>query len=321
MEFTGERLIPELSKDLIYAEHMARYIFASQLVKGKVVLDVACGTGYGAHMFSNKGARKVFAVDISQEAIDHARRMYGKENIEFITGDAEKIPLPDRSIDIVVSFETIEHLRNYRSFLSEIKRLLKKNGLAIISTPNKQKYPPGNQFHIKEFSGPELEDEFKKYFKNLLIFYQDNWISSYIFEPTFAFQENIKQSSGVDLSAPFEYKDNGLYIIAICSDGNLPTARIKRNLVLSSEDVLSMLGEIEEKRRLALEKEQREKKIKDLNQELISRRQELSAVKSERDHLKERLDRIYSFKIIRALRFFYRMAKVVGRTLRVYKEE
>src|SRR6476646_7185805 len=110
MEFTGERYVPELDwPDLSY-EHWHRYLWASQFVAGKDVLDVACGEGYGSN-FLAKTAGRVVGVDISQETVDHAKNTYNQPNIEFYQGSAGAMPIEGTYLfDIIISFETIEHL-------------------------------------------------------------------------------------------------------------------------------------------------------------------------------------------------------------------
>ena len=109
MEFTGERYVPaELGE--IRVEHMHRYAAALKLAAGKDVLDVACGEGYGSRLIAGV-ARAVTGVDISADAIGHANRAYGGlGNLAFRQGSATELPLADKSFDVVVSFETIEHL-------------------------------------------------------------------------------------------------------------------------------------------------------------------------------------------------------------------
>lgn len=164
MDFTGERFIPSL--DLgheIYAEHYHRYMAIQDLVKDKRVLDAACGEGYGADILA-KYASEVIGIDICQESIEWAAQNYTKENLEFQISSIEKLPFSDNSFDVVVSFETIEHVNEeiQNSFLKEIARVLKKDGVLLISTPNKEvtsKEEGINHFHIKEF----YKEEFKQF--------------------------------------------------------------------------------------------------------------------------------------------------------------
>jgi ubiquinone/menaquinone biosynthesis C-methylase UbiE len=128
MEFTGERFLSNISQFEISYEHWHRYLYASNFVKNRVVLDIACGEGYGSYLLS-KQAKSVVGVDIDSMTIEYAKNNYITSNLSFITGSASKIPISDHHcFDIIVSFETIEHLseEDQFEFLSEIKRLLKK---------------------------------------------------------------------------------------------------------------------------------------------------------------------------------------------------
>jgi SAM-dependent methyltransferase len=160
MKFTGERFVPEVQGN-IELEHLHRYLQACELVAGKVALDIASGEGYGSVILASK-AKKVFGVDVSVEAVNHAQNRYKFDNLEFIAGDCSNIPLRDMSVDVVVSFETIEHHDQHEKMLQEIKRVLKPTGLLLISSPDKYYYSeePGfvNAYHVKEL----YQDEFKK---------------------------------------------------------------------------------------------------------------------------------------------------------------
>jgi ubiquinone/menaquinone biosynthesis C-methylase UbiE len=158
MDFTGERMVPEFADPSTLWEHIYRYKFASRYVDGKAVLDIACGEGYGTKALICSGAASVVGVDISEEACRHARRKYG---VDARVGDATAIPLPDRTIDVVVSFETIEHVAEPSIFLKECLRVLKSPGCLIISTPNVEAYNPDrtqehNPFHCSEMSETEF---------------------------------------------------------------------------------------------------------------------------------------------------------------------
>src|SRR4051794_3204615 len=105
MDFTGERMVPDACAGSILWEHLYRYKFARQFVQGRRVLDIACGEGYGSSALQAAGAASLIGMDISEETCQHAREKYG---IDARVGDAMAIALPDRSIDVVVSFETVE---------------------------------------------------------------------------------------------------------------------------------------------------------------------------------------------------------------------
>ncbi|QQS71010.1 class I SAM-dependent methyltransferase [Candidatus Saccharibacteria bacterium] len=170
-----ERMVPEFHKDkLIYAEHVTRYIAAKQVVSGKTVLDIASGSGYGTQMLAET-AKFVYGVDINKNAIGYAQEYFSGKNIEYRLGDGESIPLDDDSVDIVVTFETIEHIKNYRKFLDEVRRILKPDGLLLISTPNDVEFAEGNHFHLHEFKYDELVKLLKQYYKNIDSYFQSTW--------------------------------------------------------------------------------------------------------------------------------------------------
>src|SRR5271169_1956163 len=102
-----ERMVPEQAHARIFWEHVARYRFAKDFVRGKRILDIACGEGYGAAALAKAGATSVIGVDISPDICQHAQHKFG---LDARPGDAHAIPVQDRSIDLVVSFETIEHV-------------------------------------------------------------------------------------------------------------------------------------------------------------------------------------------------------------------
>jgi len=152
-----ERLVLESEKNTELSRlHLARYEFAREFVRGKKVLDVACGSGYGSAMLKEAGAVKVLGIDISSETIAYARANFQNEGIDFVVGDAEDLS-SYRDFDVVVSFETIEHLQHPEKFLQEIARASAPEGSLIISTPRREREgSPGNPFHVKEWT----EDEF-----------------------------------------------------------------------------------------------------------------------------------------------------------------
>jgi SAM-dependent methyltransferase len=173
LENTGERMMPESSDRDTFWEHVHRYAFACRFVTGKRVLDVACGEGYGAAALQRAGAAQVIGVDVSDAACTHASEKYG---IDARVGSAEQIPLPDSSVDVVVSFETIEHVPAPGRFLDECARVLAPGGRLIISTPNKNVYSapgrPRNPFHCSEMSEEEFLSALRSRFGAIKLYSQ-----------------------------------------------------------------------------------------------------------------------------------------------------
>lgn len=176
MEFTGERFIPTLPGD-IRLEHFHRYHWCRALASGKRVLDIASGEGYGSNLLASV-AGSVIGVDISPEAVAHAQVTYGQvANLDFLQGSAAAIPLPDKSVDLVVSFETIEHHTQHEEMMAEIRRVLTDDGVLVISSPNKKIYSDmaggnHNHFHVKELYFEELNDLLSRYFVSIRYFSQ-----------------------------------------------------------------------------------------------------------------------------------------------------
>ena len=159
IEFTGERFVPG-TRGEIWVEHWHRYHFAARWAKGLRVLDVACGEGYGTALLARHAAH-VTGVDLSPEAVAHARGAYAAlANAEFIAASCAQMPLPDAVFDVVVSFETLEHIPMQREFMGEIARVLKPGGVLVMSCPNKLEYSDkrnfANEFHVKELYREEL---------------------------------------------------------------------------------------------------------------------------------------------------------------------
>src|SRR2546427_581269 len=106
---------------------------------GRRVLDAGCGSGYGADLLVRE-AREVLGIDISDDAIDYARRHYRADNLRFERASCLEIPAPDGSFDLVMAFELIEHLADWQAFLREVRRVLAPGGQFLVSTPNQRYY-------------------------------------------------------------------------------------------------------------------------------------------------------------------------------------
>ena len=164
LDFSGERYVPGVSSSRMEADHLARYEFARDFVAGKEVLDIACGAGYGSALLAEAGAARVHGVDISEEAIGHARELYGSDRTQFDTGDLYAFD-PGTRYDVIVSFATIEHVDDHEAALANLHRLLRSGGRLIVSSPNRPITSPrarslddrpANPYHVREFTVPEL---------------------------------------------------------------------------------------------------------------------------------------------------------------------
>lgn len=159
LTFTGERFAPEVH-GAIWHEHWHRYCVVAPLARGKRVLDAACGEGYGSSLLARQ-ARSVVGVDVSAAAIAHAQSRYGADNLRFSQDSCAALPFDSASFELVVSFETIEHLSAQTEMLAELRRVLTPDGVLIISSPNAPVYSPDgdahNEFHVKELTRDELQ--------------------------------------------------------------------------------------------------------------------------------------------------------------------
>jgi len=159
LTFTGERFTPE-NRGAIWYEHWHRYCVALPAARGRRVLDAACGEGYGSALLSREAAT-VVGVDVGAAAIAHARARYHAPNLAYVQGSVLALPLADASVDLVVSFETIEHLGEQREMLAEFRRVLAPDGVLILSSPNRPVYNEdgevANEFHVRELDRAELK--------------------------------------------------------------------------------------------------------------------------------------------------------------------
>lgn len=220
MNFTGERFLPECLGE-IAAEHYHRYYFAASFVAGKTVLDIASGEGYGTHILARFAAHAT-GVDISPEAVEFAAKKYPGPNISFLRGDAAAIPLPDSSIDVAVSFETLEHLREQDKMLCEIRRILKKEGLLIISTPNSRTYNrTDNVFHVKELCREEFTDLLGRHFTRHALLGQKVLYGS-LLSGTGEDTLLLRRDDDAEHCETSAFLDHARYLIALAGNGPLP---------------------------------------------------------------------------------------------------
>jgi ubiquinone/menaquinone biosynthesis C-methylase UbiE len=264
---------------LIDSEHRARYHFGSQVVAGKEVLDASCGIGYGIEILSRAGA--VTGVDISEEAIGEAKKRFGEFAAALIKADLRELPFEDDSFDVVISFETIEHVEEPQKALAELHRVLRPDGVLVVSSPNPDAYVGNNEHHVHEFRPAELREAVGGLLKNLAGFRQDAWLGSAI-RPLGKVAETpevIRTSS--DESEP-------PYSIVVASDVELPELHAIIT-VGDTFDVLWWSEQVENQRRQILEFNAREtqaveremkagQKLQETSEALLAANRELAQV-------------------------------------------
>lgn len=219
MDWTGERMITQLRMGAGAAEHLHRYIFASSFCEGKTVLDIASGEGYGTNLLASVSA-KVYGVDIDNNAIVEASRKYKKQNIQFLQGGVTSIPLAQECVDVIVSFETIEHLLEHEAMISEFRRVLRKDGLLIISTPAKEFYNKENKFHLKELTSSEFYELLGNFFKNVQFYHQKHIDSSFIYSVDERSNHPIQEFVGDFTHWDISKQNSYTYNLAVCTNAD-----------------------------------------------------------------------------------------------------
>ncbi len=237
MEFTGERFTPECPREIWY-EHWHRYVFALDLIDQRVVLDLACGEGYGADLLARR-ARSVVGMDSSAAAIAHAAARYRRDNLEFAVGSASRIPAADSSFDAVVSFETIEHLAEQAEMLAEFRRVLRPNGLLIISSPDKASYSDkrgsDNPFHVRELYRDEFLALLRARFPAVRLLGQKLVFQSAIWALDDTASGCYRSATKVGERIDYHRRPNALYLIALCAEADEHLPALAHDLALFAD--------------------------------------------------------------------------------------
>jgi SAM-dependent methyltransferase len=231
-----ERFIPDqMGEGMVAAEHLCRYWWAAQFAPGRRVLDAGCGIGYGSNMLAEAGAAEVHGVDIAEPVIEAAAQGAGP-GVTFTTGDVAALDLDAESSDLVVCFEVIEHVVDTDAVLDELARVLAPGGLLLISSPNRDRYVPGNPHHRYEFLPDELKAELERRFKQVRLLRQHDWLASAILEDGAFAGAGGAPIDGLQVRKLVGHEPGAeTYTLALASDGELPASAMPLTLTHTME--------------------------------------------------------------------------------------
>ncbi len=223
LDFTGERMTSTVGGQIEF-EHYHRYCMARDLCHGLDVLDVASGEGYGSALLAAV-ARTVVGVEIDAGAVAHAQANYLANGLRYLQGDAHALPIADASVDMVVSFETLEHLSNHEGFIAEVRRVLRPGGLFIVSTPDRNVYSAldrdPNPYHVQELTPPEFGRLLQAHFARFEIFYQRPILGSVMVSQGLGDWRSYERRSA-DILEATDGLPRADYLIGVATDGEMP---------------------------------------------------------------------------------------------------
>ena len=330
LSWTGERYLPGVEGQ-IALEHLHRYAMVRDLAIGKIVLDVACGEGYGsAHLA--EVAHQVIGVDVSQDVIGHAIHRYKRDNLEFRLGSCTEIPISDSSIDLVVSFETIEHHDQHDAMMEEIKRVLRPEGVLVISSPEKYEYSVvpnhNNPFHVKELYRHEFENLMGTYFRHVVMYGQRVVYGSGILREDSS--GPIGTYEGIDGSPLLASgMRRPIYLIAVGSDVELPivSSSVFEDQISKSDACQSISAVVTERdgqiASLHQAVAERDGQIASLNQVVTDRGEEIARLNAELKEIQTKVGTVLqsiSWKLTLPLREARRWVMQPGFQVRRYIE-
>lgn len=235
----SERIDPrDYPGEPISLDHYARYAFAGQFARGKRVLDVACGLGYGSRYLRAVGATSVLGVDLAEDAIRAARERYGTDGLTFLVADAHQLSdCVGGTWDLIASFETIEHLADPGQFISECRAVLAPGGVLLASVPNDANDPPGaNVFHIQRFNRSSFDQLLRGAFAHIQIVPQYFALASCIDAGEHVQVGGLCTAAAAAQSAsPMPGADEPDCFVAVCT--NNPATRAERAVVVHARKI------------------------------------------------------------------------------------
>jgi O-antigen biosynthesis protein len=170
--YNGERLVNGVSilRPLRF-ENLERFRFFASIIKMGNVLDLGCGQGEGSNFLSQQQGMHVISCDLSSETLLAAQAIWSSSKVNWTITDGQALCFRSSEFDGIVSVEVIEHIPEPARYLSEVRRVLRPNGIFMLTTPNRLRssLTPGSLWpeHLREYSPEELESILKCYFSRI----------------------------------------------------------------------------------------------------------------------------------------------------------
>lgn len=271
---TPERYVPGLMQgELVEAEHLARYHWAAGLGCRGRVLDAGCGMAYGTQLLAGAGATQVIGVDVASAVLESVRPQM-PDTVELTVADIRSLPFPDDHFQAVVCFEVIEHVADPEPVLAELIRVLDRDGVLLVSSPNRLVYPSGNPHHMHEFTPEELLCALRRQLANVRMARQHSWTASLLTGAEPLGDEPGRLEPCRTLRTADVSLEQAAYSVAIASDAELP----------DPDDVVTLGGGLEIKQWIELFDRQR-----DYINDLDFRLQQAESAAEERGEIRRQL--------------------------------
>jgi O-antigen biosynthesis protein len=250
----GERFLPWTADPVVSYEHLHRYLAARALARGRRVLDMASGEGYGSAILAEVGA-SVVGLDLDRAAVLHADKAYrgagrrsgagSARGLTFLQGSITALPLREGSFDLVVCFEALEHVEDQEALCAEAARVLAPGGLFLVSTPNRVVYTEGSGFrnphHVRELDLGELQALVGRHFPRSRVYGQHVYPVSALFPldgPVTAASEHlIARGPGEPAFRPVGPEAKApRYFLCVAAPGDLPAAGALDSYLLDASE-------------------------------------------------------------------------------------
>jgi 2-polyprenyl-3-methyl-5-hydroxy-6-metoxy-1,4-benzoquinol methylase len=279
--FTGERVVPGKTPPFLVLEHLLRYRFAAPFSDGLRVLDVGCGTGYGTAILAETASLTI-GVDSDPEAVHYAHHAYRRTHLSYTLADCRDLPFRDRSFELAVFFEVMEHIREQDRCLGELRRVLSPDGILILSTPNALRstkvIEEENPFHHKELNEDELRELLRRHFNQVQLLYQSELCASSIQSPT------LETTGPVEVVEDFSAAPAPKYFIAVCGARPATVSRHRSLGVGGIEHQIAIIKDLRQAQKeiIAL-LHQREENEREYGRNLATHRKEIDALLHQRE--------------------------------------